>query len=260
MEALRQALDDTASAFIKYIQANELNFESDVIRIPSGDGAAIAFPFEGIHDVHLGFAKNLLKRIHEHNSTGSCDKFNEQGWCNCHSFLKTKIGVAEGKVVLYRDLNGNYNIAGTAINMAARVMGLADPNQVLFTEDAYRQLIDMVDNPTLDESFIEFRSVPIKHGLRIKVYQFADKNLPFLNCTPTQSLTSMQRMTAVAEQMSSVGMPVPFPCFPDVEFDMNAAMNLAEQFAKLVKKPSPRPFGAPGPISIEPAKTDDKAG
>jgi len=257
MQAMRQSLDDTASRLIKYLQSNDFNFESDVIRIPSGDGAAIVFPFEGIHDVHLEFAKNLLKRISAHNDAGSCDKFNDQGWCNCHPFFKIKVGVAEGKVILYKDLNGNYNIAGTAINMAARVMGLADANQVIFTEDAYRQLIDLVDDPTLDQKFIEFRSAQIKHSLSINVYQFIDKSLPYLNSVPTESLTMMQRVTAISKQLNSLGLPMIGP--PDnIKFDKNATVNLIEGIAKLLSEQQPDPVKPKkSPIEI---KSHKKAG
>ena len=235
MRLLRQALDTTASGFIKYIQSNGINFDTDVIRIPSGDGAAIVFPFDGLHDVHLRFALNLLEGIQEFNDKDSCDKFSEQRWCNCHPFFKITVGIAEGKVVLYKDLNGNYNIAGNAINMAARVMGMADHNQIIFTEDGYRQIIDMVDDATLDKKFLEFKGVPIKHGLSINVYQYIDKTLSCLNSIPSESLMALQRMTKAGDKMKSLGISLP-PLDPaSVNFDINAGLNLIEGFAKLME-------------------------
>jgi hypothetical protein len=44
-------------------------------------------------------------------------------------------------------------------------MGKAEANQIIFTEQAYRQLIDMVDNPNLDDEFREFTGINIKHGV-----------------------------------------------------------------------------------------------
>jgi hypothetical protein len=234
MQLLKQALDSTASACIHYIQSNGVNFGTDVIRIPSGDGAAIVFPFEGLHDVHLRFALSLLKGLREFNGKGTCDKFTEQGWCNCHPFFRVTIGVAEGKVVLYQDLNGNYNIAGNAINMAARVMGLADPNQIIFTEEAHRQIIDMVDDAKLDERFLLFKNARIKHGLKLDVYQYIDTTLPYLNSTPTESLTTLERIEAVGNKMKTLGMPMPLTESEDLKVDIAATLNLMEGFANLL--------------------------
>jgi class 3 adenylate cyclase len=235
MRLLKLALDNTASEFIKYIQTNGINFDTDVIRIPSGDGAAIVFPFDGLHDVHLRFALNLLKEIQEFNNKGSCDKFNEQCWCNCHPFFKITVGITEGKVVLYKDLNGNYNIAGNSINIAARIMRMAEPNQIMFAEDAYRQIIDMVDDSTLDERFIAFKDTPIKHGVKINVHQYIDKRLSYLNSTPNESLLALQRMFGVRDKMKSLGMPLPPMDTGDFKIDLNAAISLMEGFAKLLE-------------------------
>ena len=235
MHLLKQALDTTASASINYIQSNGINFDTEVIRIPSGDGAAIVFPFEGLHDVHLRFALSLLEALHEFNGKGACDKFIAQGWCNCHPFFNITTGIAEGKVVLYQDLNGNYNIAGNAINMAARVMGMADHNQIIFTDDAYRQIIDMVDDATLDQRFLAFKDARIKHGLKITVYQYVDKTLPYLNSVLTESLMALQRMMEVGLKMKTMGMPMPIPDSDDLKVDLNASLSLIEGFAKLME-------------------------
>jgi hypothetical protein len=81
------------------------------------NGAAIIFSFDGLHDIHLFFAKKLLENINALNKINMCDKFIEQGWCNCHSNFFVRIGVSEGKGILYKDLNDGYNVAGDVINM-----------------------------------------------------------------------------------------------------------------------------------------------
>jgi class 3 adenylate cyclase len=235
VRSLKKALESTASKLISYIQSNEINFNTDVIRIPSGDGAAIVFAFDGLNDVHLSFALNLLKAIEELNKEGSCDKFKEQKWCNCHPFFQITLGIAEGKVVLYKDLNGNYNVAGNAINMAARVMKLADPNQIILTEDAYRQLIALVNDPTLGDKFLEFKNAPIKHGSKINVYQYIDTSESYLNSAPIGSLMAMQRMNKTVLKMQSLGLPFPFP-LPDASnfnIDVNAFLSSMEGMAKI---------------------------
>lgn len=75
MECIRNALKETSKEFIDYCQDNNINFLNDVIFIPTGDGAAVVFPFSGIHDVHLFFAKSLLKNISNVNKD-DCEKYN----------------------------------------------------------------------------------------------------------------------------------------------------------------------------------------
>jgi hypothetical protein len=198
MVCLRNALKDTAQQYIEYAQQNGLNFQKDIISLPSGDGAAIIFPFEGLHDIHLFFALSLLKGVYEHNQTVNCTKFDEQGWCNCHSLFNLSIGVNDGKSIIYKDINDNYNVAGTIINMASRVMKFSDKNQIIFTEDAYKQIIDMVDNPHLDENFKEFLNIPVKHGLKLNLYQYIDDTSPFLNShSPEEVDLSIRAMDAM---------------------------------------------------------------
>jgi hypothetical protein len=64
---LREALNQTAKSYIDYVQANNLNFGTDVIKIPTGDGAAVIFSFEGLHDIHLNFARELLRIVDDRN-------------------------------------------------------------------------------------------------------------------------------------------------------------------------------------------------
>ncbi len=45
-QCLRSALTDTASESLEYIQRNGLNFSTDVVFVPTGDGAAVAFSFD----------------------------------------------------------------------------------------------------------------------------------------------------------------------------------------------------------------------
>lgn len=54
---LTRALKALARDHIDYAQANQLNFSTDVIVIPTGDGAAVLFSFDGLHDAHLDLPK-----------------------------------------------------------------------------------------------------------------------------------------------------------------------------------------------------------
>lgn len=209
MNALNEAKSEVSKDYLKFAQDNEVNFKTDIIVLPTGDGAAIGFPFEGLHDIHLSFAKSLLKAVATHNSKSKCEKFEEAGWCNCHASFKLKIGVDEGKGILYRDINGNYNIAGNVINMASRVMNQGDSGHIFMTENAYEQLIDMIDDPHLDERFRKYEGIKIKHGLEINVFQYINEGEPYINSQPPSDLVLAQRAKAAMTSLSKFGFPAP---------------------------------------------------
>jgi class 3 adenylate cyclase len=198
-KCLVKARQRIADQHEKYTEKNALNFLHDIIIIPTGDGAAIAFSFNGLNDIHLEFSKIILEETNKVNIRSHCPKFSENGWCNCHSNFNLKVGVSEGKGIVYRDANSNYNVAGGVVNMAARVMNFAERNNIIFTEEAYNQIIDMVDNPNLADNFTCHDKVKIKHGRQIKVYQYINPALVYLNSTPPSSLQLMTRMYAAME-------------------------------------------------------------
>ncbi len=236
MACLETARKATAKHFIEYTESNKVSFVDDVIYLPSGDGAAVCFPFDGLHDVHLHFSKELLKSVHEHNTNEGCEKFVEQGWCNCHSGFYLSVGISEGKGILYRDVNGGYNVAGNAINMAARVMGLADKSQIIFTEDAYRQIIDMVDDPHLDERFKEYENVNIKHNLKISVCQYVESGLDYLNTEAPKDLAFKMRAVEAMEGFKKLGFPVPdISDSLDKDKMMETLETMSKAFSRMVK-------------------------
>jgi hypothetical protein len=85
MAATEGALKAVAQQYIDYAHKNDLNFATDIIRLPTGDGAAIVFPFDGIPDIHLSFARALVREVNIHNKQNSCARFDADHWCNCHS-------------------------------------------------------------------------------------------------------------------------------------------------------------------------------
>jgi hypothetical protein len=157
----------------------------------------------------LVFARELLKASHELREGTGCEVFAAEGWCNCHSHFNLRIGISEGRGIVYIDVNENYNVAGTPVNMASRVMTLADRNQILFTDDAYRQIIDMSTDISFLNHFVEFRNVGIKHGLRVTVYQYSAANEPSLNNAPPEQLLVSQRFDENLRRMESLGFSFP---------------------------------------------------
>jgi len=202
-QTLRQTLFAVAKREVGYSQNNGVNFQSDIITLPTGDGAAIIFSFEGLPDIHLFFATEFLKEIYESNSKTPCAEFDKEGWCNCHTNFGLRIGISEGRGVVYTDINGNYNVAGGVINLASRVMGLGDSGQILFTEDAYRQIVDTSEDASLWKRFVEFEGVRIKHGLKLKVYQYKGQGEPYINANVPEKISSMGSAPELAEQLAA---------------------------------------------------------
>jgi class 3 adenylate cyclase len=225
---LRQALQKVSAQYVSYAETNDINMASDIIRLPTGDGVALVFSFDGLHDIHLQFALGLLGEIDAANEAMPCTTFAAQGWCNCHPKYVVRTGISEGRGVVFRDMNDNYNAAGEVLNSAARVMGLGDGQQILFTKPAYEQIVDMVDDVTLADRFTAYENVRIKHSHRIAVYQYVDPAVPALNSAPGVELTTMKGLEDATQNLASL-MPGGGISMPDTpEHALKAAALIAE--------------------------------
>ncbi len=92
------------------------------IILDTGDGAAINFlgDVEAALNAALKLRANLLAE----------DPYLEPQ-------LLVRIGINLGPVRLVRDINGQPNIVGDGINVAQRIMGFADPSQILVSRSYY---------------------------------------------------------------------------------------------------------------------------
>lgn len=238
MDLSRQALVKTSQDYISYIETHSLNFTNDVIKIPTGDGLAVVFTFEGLQRIHLNFAEKLLSAIHESNQSNHCEKFEKDGWCNCHNNFKVRIGVHEGKGIVYKDINNNYNVAGVTINIAERIMGLVDGMQIIFSEEAYTNLIDLTTDTDLESKFELFENIPVKHGIKLNVYQYRPKDKEFINCSDSQQLI----LEAQVQKYKESFMPqVPDisdlePNSPEYKMFLEDFMGFAEAWKKLAER------------------------
>lgn len=210
-ELNQSALENLSKNYIKYAQENEINISNDIIKIPTGDGLALIFLFEGLHTIHLDFAGLLLEKVHEHNISNNCERFIEQGWCNCHDNFDLRIGLSEGKGIIYTDINKNYNVAGNVINMASRVMNMGDSNSILITEETYKNIIDMTSDVTLEDDFEFFEEIKIKHGIKLNIYQYRPQCDYINNKTPNK-IAEYLVMREIREKFTSF-MPLP----PEIE-------------------------------------------
>lgn len=229
MRCLRTAHEVISQKYVNYAQKNNLNFKTDVILLPSGDGAAVAFPFQGLHEIHLDFAKEILCEVHAHNESEGCEKFASQGWCHCHSSFDLAVGVSDGDGILYRDVNDGYNIAGTVINMAGRVMGVAGARQILFTKDAYTQLINMVDDAFMDEKFRAYPHTKVKHGVDIDIYQYCEEGLDYLNTAPPEKLEFVMKASDTIEKLNTL---LGFPMLMKTDLDKDVMLGAMEAFVQ----------------------------
>ena len=212
----QEALESISQMYIKYAQDNNLNFATDIIKIPTGDGLAIIFPFEGLQSVHLDLSKLLLEKIHKYNLCNDCSHFNEHGWCNCHDNFNVRIGISEGKGIIYKDLNENYNIAGNVINMASRIMQLCDPGSILLSEEAYDNLIDLTLNTDIEDDFVVFEKLKVKHGIRLNIYQYCSE-CDHINTKIPEKINEQIITRDFREKMSTY---FSLPSFEDEDDDM----------------------------------------
>jgi hypothetical protein len=95
---------------------------NDRIILDTGDGAAISF---------LGDVEDALRAALSMRSS----LLSEEGLMDPP--LLVRMGVNLGPVRLVKDINGQPNIVGDGINVAQRVMGFAEPGQILVSRSYY---------------------------------------------------------------------------------------------------------------------------
>lgn len=171
-ECLNEALTKTNTEYQQYDPHHHgIDFLKGIVRIPTGDGAAIAFSYTGHPYIHLKFAVYLLEEIEKSNSKATSDE----------NRFHVRTGIADDKGIIYKDINGNYNLAGRAINMASRVMDIADGNQIMLTDRAYDNLKEI--DPQFSGKFTVHRNIQIKNAF-VDVWQYTDRTVSCLNTQP----------------------------------------------------------------------------
>ena len=60
-------------------------------------------------------------------------------------------------------------------------MDLGDENTILMGDTAYKNLIDMTSDVSIEDDFIYFNQVRIKHGVFLDIYQYCPEELEFIN-------------------------------------------------------------------------------
>ncbi|MBI5437342.1 MAG: adenylate/guanylate cyclase domain-containing protein [Nitrosomonadales bacterium] len=147
---------------------------SDRIILDTGDGAAVNF---------LGDVEDALKAaLSLRESISSEDP-------NVDPPLQVRAGINLGPVRLVRDINGQPNIVGDGINVAQRVMGFAEINQILVSR-SYHDAVSRL-SPQYAGLFHSQGSRTDKHVREHEVYAVG---------RPGEKTTELLAATALAEE------------------------------------------------------------
>jgi class 3 adenylate cyclase len=117
-----------------------------LIRIPTGDGVALAFFTSP--DAPVRCAIEVSKAVR--NS----------------SALQLRMGIHSGPVDQLSDVNERSNLAGTGINMAQRIMNCGDAGHILLSQ---RVADDLVQYTRWRSKLHDLGDVKVKHGVRVSL-------------------------------------------------------------------------------------------
>jgi hypothetical protein len=215
-EDVTLSLADTSASYADYARVNEIELNDDVVKLATGDGIALVFTFKGLHSIAMDFSIRLLRRIQEYNSEHSCEKFLRDHWCDCHRSYHVRIGLADGKCILYRDINNLVNAAGNAINTATRVMNKAHASQILITKRCRERLIDQPTSIEMEGHLVYVGEGRFKHGQIIDVWQYVDPTVTYLNSSVVTNLAVSSHLETLLARMDRISI---IQAFVDMEWD-----------------------------------------
>ncbi len=124
----------------------------DMIFLPTGDGCCLSM-----------FGSIARKAVHFVTALQKDTK---------HRGLRVRFGINLGSVFKYKDINGNLNVAGSGVNLAARTMDKGDSNHII----ANRTVYDYFGNLDAQHKklFISLGKVRIKHNEYIEVFNICN--------------------------------------------------------------------------------------
>lgn len=156
----RQALDGAADP-------------DEVVLLPTGDGMGIALlDPAAAYDAHFRVALALLEQLDRHNAAVE----------DARRRFEIRLGLNEHTDNVVVDVNGRRNLAGVGINMAQRVMALAEGGQLLVGATVY-ETVRHREQYMAAGLFRPFEAV-VKHGVRLQVYQYIGRGEPGLRAAP----------------------------------------------------------------------------
>jgi Transcriptional regulators of sugar metabolism len=187
------------------IKKLKYDFSSDIIKIPTGDGILIAMPFQSLRSPHLDFAIELLTAIQIMKDEKPCPRQNtkghhmdENGFCTCGNYFDVRIGINEGQAIVYKDLNGNFNVAGDIINNTERIMSPGDAKTILMGNEVYKTLMQY--KPHMLEDISQEIKITDKHGNTLLVHQYRPKNMKCINYIIPDKIQKEDKMYQMEEK------------------------------------------------------------
>lgn len=143
-----------------------------IVWSPSGDGGSMTY-WDASNQAALHTAIEICRLIREYNENRQIDKqdvpiiLNEE--------LQVRIGIHSGTVAKMPDFDDRENIWGDGINMSARLISVAKPNQILMSEDYHR-------DANVRGSWHKYEIISIgkwwaKHNKSITLYNVSNKDV-----------------------------------------------------------------------------------
>ena len=145
----RELLNELNKIVRETPQFKQAEAASKLIRLPTGDGMALAF---------FANPETALKCAIE---------INQQ--IRNHPELPLRMGLHSGPVSGVMDVNDRSNVAGVGINIAQRVMDCGDAGHILLSS---RIADDLAQQSRWRPSLHELGPVEVKHGVRVEVVNF----------------------------------------------------------------------------------------
>ncbi len=134
-DVVRFTEDRTLEAQVEIIAALNSAFtdavgDLEAIYLPTGDGICLAIVAANVSaDIHLTTALRILETFHNWSSKASSNRS-----------AQVRVAINESVDAVIVDINGNRNLAGAGINLAQRLMTIADGNQIIVGRAAYETL------------------------------------------------------------------------------------------------------------------------
>jgi TolB-like protein/Tfp pilus assembly protein PilF len=149
-----------------------------LVRIPTGDGMALAFFSSVDAPVHCALA--ISRKLREHPE------------------LKVRMGINSGPVDHALDVNDRQNVTGAGINMAQRVMDCGDAGHILLSR---RVADDLGQYGEWQPYLHDLGEVEVKHRVRLEVANlYGDE---FGNAAAPQKITRAEQERAKAAVLAS---------------------------------------------------------
>jgi hypothetical protein len=155
-----------------------------ILYLPTGDGLCICLLRLEKVQICMELACKILQLIEEKRNTEKEESRK----------FEVRVGINENVDHLVVDINGNTNVAGAGINLAQRVMSVADGSQLILSANAH-DIFNAIE--PYRGTFKEYK-VRIKHNLEIMVYHYlgvTEKNVvPWLNRNTPSTLQPVKRI------------------------------------------------------------------